>query len=393
VQLNVIADHVARVDAWLESLRGQAERFAIVYHGDCDGAVSAALFEHLLWETMDVADVRTLWVRTEQYDFEEALAALRKYAPDATIFLDLSIQNHPHKLRRVAEHTRLGTLVYDHHRQEDCLLPDQTLYLNPSITPEGHTEDSAPPCLFAARLAQRRIGRDFDWAACIGLIAEAGVERFLPLFRKLPQQFPRLFSARRIHSPEDVHTSKIRDITYAIGSAFWAEPGGYEASAYNVLTRMVTAYSLEPFFDPLVREAVKLIVLEKAVRAEIGHLTTEAEYNSFQIPDAALRYSEICSDYRVGGVVASRLARRYKDDIVVTGQEYHGRYLIEARCGARRRDDLALLLRQATKGLEPFSHGGHPAAAGASLPPASSPQFYVALEEAARDLRRGGAAT
>lgn len=384
--MEILADHVEQVAAWLDALPDTAVRFGIVYHGDCDGVISAALFDHVLKRTREDTEIHSIPVRTEQYDFVDALLRLSRHGPDAAIFLDLSIQNHLDKLQRAAEIASAGVLVYDHHSQDNDRVPANTLYLNPSITPEGESDTSPPPCLLAARLAEACTGTDFDWAACIGLIAESAVESFLPIFQKLPRQFPVLFPVRDITGPEDVYSCRLRDISYAVGSAFWAEPDRYEHLAFEILSRMILLNSPQAFFDRSNSEAQQLVHLERKVRAEINRLYIQGEYDSYYVPEASLRYTEVTSEYRIGGVVATRLSHRHKDDIVVTGQRYSGRYVIEARRGSRIGVDVAKLLARATRDLAPFSVGGHPAAAGATLPPDCSSQFFLALEAAAHGL-------
>jgi single-stranded DNA-specific DHH superfamily exonuclease len=380
VYLKALEKHTNRVNNWLADLPEAADKFAIVYHGDCDGVVSAALFDYILRESLAKSNIIHIPVRTENYDFEQALSRIDQFHPDVTIFLDLSIQNHPDKLKKASDATRSALLIYDHHSQYNSEVPANTLYLNPSVTPEGYDENSPPPCLFTARLAHIRFGIDFDWAAGIGLIAESAVDHFMPLFQKLPDQFPGLCPGTRIKSPDDVYECKLKSITYSIAAAFWARPGEFEQMAFDQISRMIKENTPLVFFSRHNNEARQLIRMEKEVRAEINRLTAEAEIHSYYAPETSLRYAEIESEYRVGGVVATRLVRKHKSDIVVTGQEYTGRYVVEARCGNDIKVNVAEMLKAATSDLNPYSVGGHPVAAGATLPPESSTQFFIELE-------------
>ncbi len=382
--MDITAQHVRRVQKWIEALSGASRRFAIVYHGDCDGAVSGALFDFIFRNVVDRPDIHHIAVRTEQYDFAQALAALESIRPDATVFLDLSIQNHPDKLKRASDATGKAVLVYDHHNQTNDTVPENTLYLNSSVTPQGHDEDSAPPCYFSAQLAERLIGTDYNWAAAIGLIGESAVERFMPLFRKLSGQFPELCPTGGITTPTHVQKSRFREISYAIGSAYWGPEGEYEQTAFDVLSGMIADYSPQSFFADDNLDARKIIDLEGKVRRAISRTFVETVANMYYDHRSALRYAEVSSEYRIGGVVATRMSHKYRDDLIVTGQDYHGRYIIEARRGSRRSDNMAALLERVTRDLDPFSTGGHPAAAGATLPPASAPEFFLALETVVR---------
>jgi single-stranded DNA-specific DHH superfamily exonuclease len=235
-----------------------------------------------------------------------------------------------------------------------------------------------------ARLVQRLSGKDFDWLACVGLIAESAADRYGLLFQRAYERFPELCSSRNKRSPEESCNDNIKNITYTVAAAFWAPPGEYERHAFGLLSRLVRQYSPRAFFDPSDLEARRLIRMEREVRSEINRQAAEAEYHSYYAPEISLRFAEVSSDYRVGGVVATRLAGKHKHDIVVTGQIYTGRYVIEARRGPSQSVDVAELLKQASRNLRPFSFGGHPAAAGATLPLESSSHFFVALEDAVR---------
>jgi len=384
--LNLIEDHIQQVNLWLETLMSTADRFALIFHGDCDGVISAVMFDYILRETMAKTDIVLIPLRTEQYDFEQALNTIEETRPDASVFLDLSIQNHPEKLIRAANATKQAILIYDHHSQYSSDIPDKVLYLNPSITPNGYDDNSPPPCLFAARLAQNRIGRDFDWIACVGLIAEAAVDRYLPAFKKVAQQNPDLCPARGIVTPEDVYNCKLKDITYAVSAAFWGPPGMYEQMTFDILAQMVKDEAPQSFFSRTNADAKKLLQLETDVHAEINRLAAEAEFHCYYNSETGLRYAEIESIYRVGGAVASRLVRKHHKDIVVIGQMYSDRYVIEARSGSRRSINVADLLKNACAELNPYSTGGHPAAAGATLKIDSSSEFFIALENAVADV-------
>jgi single-stranded DNA-specific DHH superfamily exonuclease len=381
-QMQVIDEHCRKVNDWLDSVARPASRFAIVYHGDCDGVVSGALFDYIFRETMHKADIRHIPVRTEQYDFVHVLEEFDRLRPDITVFLDLSIQNLPDKLNRMAGMTNRGILIYDHHSQQNDRVPENTLYLNPSITPDGYDENAPPPCYFSAKLAESRSKQDFDWVAAVGLIGESAVDRFLDLFTKISQQFPELCPAGGIHSASQVQRSKFRTISYAVGSAFWGPPGQYEQAAFDALTGMIDRYSPQSFFEPGNSDAGQILELERTVRREISRTFHETLANSYYDPATSLRYAEVSSEYRIGGVIATRMSRKFRDDLVVTGQPYDDRYVIEARRGSHRTENMAALLARAARDLHPFSTGGHPAAAGATLSLSSSSEFFLALETA-----------
>jgi single-stranded DNA-specific DHH superfamily exonuclease len=380
--MGVISEHIQKAGGWFEDVAKPARKCLIVYHGDCDGVVSAALFDYILREALHKSDIHHTSVRSEQYDFAHVLDEIERLRPDITVFLDLSIQNHPDKLSRFSELTQRGVLIYDHHNQQNDIMPDNTLYLNPSITPDGYDENAPPPCYFAARLAEARCKKDFDWVAAIGLIGESAVDRYIDLFTKVSRQFPELCPSGEIHGASQVQRSKLRTISYAIGSAFWGPPGQYEQTAFETLTGMVDRYSPQSFFDAENWGAARIMELESSVRREIGRTLHETLANSFYDPAASLRYAEVSSEYRIGGVIATRMSRKFRDDLVVTGQPYGDRYVIEARRGANRTENMADLLARASRHLHPFSTGGHPAAAGATLPLTASSEFFVALETA-----------
>lgn len=375
----IIDDHISKFEAVLAAVPKTTQRFAIVYHGDCDGVVSAALLGFLLKKTSATARVTFIPVRTEQFDFLEALDQLDNINPDFTFFLDLSIQDYPEKFQFAVSATKNLTIVYDHHSQTQTTVPQNVLYLNPSITPNGFDNESPPPCFFAAKLCQKVLGQDFDWVAGIGLIAESSVEHFLPLFQELPKKFPDLFGSRSVYTPDDVQNSKLKDITYSLGAAFWGPVGEFEHLALDALSRMIQENSPNIFFNASFQPAQTLIELETEIRNEIDRLTKLSEQYAFRPTGLPLCYVELTSIFRVGGVVATRLSHAFKQDIIITGQYFNNRFVIEARRGGSQKTDVSLLLRETVKGLQPINVGGHPFAAGASLPSESRIQFFYSL--------------
>lgn len=147
----IIEHHVAILEPILVASTKANQKVAIIYHGDCDGVVSAGLVGFLLKKVFTTPHVSFISVRTEQFDFSEALEKLESTNPDFTFFLDLSIQDYPEKLQRAVSATSGLTIIYDHHSQTQISIPDKVLYLNPSITTDGIDTASPPPCFFCSK--------------------------------------------------------------------------------------------------------------------------------------------------------------------------------------------------------------------------------------------------
>lgn len=189
--------------------------------------------------------------------------------------------------------------------------------------------------------------------------------------------FPDLFTT--ISTADDVHSSKLKDISYALSAAFWGPVGEFEQLALDALSRMIKDNSPNVFFSASFQTGQKLIELDNKMRAEVDRLTKLSEQYRQRPFGLPLTFLELTSQFRIGGVIATRLSRVLKSDIIVTGQYYNDRYVIEARRGSSQKADVSLLLRESVRGLPHINVGGHPFAAGASLPMDSRIQFFNSL--------------
>lgn len=377
----LIDKHIDQTIDFFNKIKNDINRVVVFYHGDCDGLISGNLFEFLLDGYYKISDIFCRSIRTEEFDFVEAYEYARNIGPDLCIFLDLSIQDYPEKLKNFSEISSLGIYIYDHHSQRQNSLPENVIYLNPSITNEGFDPKSPPPCYFAAKLCSKLMDRDYSWVATFGLLTEGMYDQCIDLFNYAKSIFPKL--GQRVSSPSLSHEydNGFQFISYTLGSAFHVKRGEEENAAFRLCKSIISSYYIDLFYDNLNQDLKLLTITQRKVSNEINYLFELAKTSPFRPLKGNLLYMEFHTELRVGGVVATRLSYEFPDDIIVTGQYFNNRFVVEARRGRNLSDKVNVLnlLLDSTDQLNPINIGGHPFAAGCSIGIEQRINFYHKL--------------
>jgi hypothetical protein len=385
----MIQDHVDRTLGLLRGISSTPRgRALLVYHGDCDGCASAALFGLSLRKLCPAWHIEYRSVRTEQFDFQSALTEIEHIKPELLVFLDLSIQDYPEKLGQAAAAASRATIVYDHHSIRSEPPAADLLYLNPSLAPSGeYIHPSPPPCFFAYDLLRRISGIDAFYVAALGIYSDRLADHFPEIFAQVSRSAPEILPAKPGMSPSEyIAESRFQECAHAIQAAFWGPPDVHEQQALAVLQDLASGKSPGSFFDDSNRGAKALRDNSRSVSLEIERTALLVLSNASRMRPYPLRYAEIHSPFRIGGAVAGRVARETPHDVVVVGQRYNDRFVVEARRGKHVSADVSVLLRTATTALSPINVGGHPFAAGAALVTDGRLKFVRALATAADDL-------
>ena len=182
-----------RADPWLTNAARSLHEFvaevpagtlAIVLHGDMDGVVSAGAVAAAIHRLQPGRRVAFKVVGTDEYDFADLDDWVASAHPVATIFLDLSIANHPAELARTARQSPHGCFVYDHHALNDRGFepPSGVLYRNPHVN-DGHSP------LFATFMFAWHFAGGFSTPLFLATLFAEGVDHAFPeLVRALVSQ-------------------------------------------------------------------------------------------------------------------------------------------------------------------------------------------------------------
>lgn len=333
--------------------RGQ--RITIVHDDDPDGICSAVLLSKACSELIFTVPS----IHTTEYGqslTQGLLRSLRRDAPDSIIFTD--VPAIPGDLlgeaRKIAQ-----VLVLDHHFPEAYR---GVVYANPRlIEPSAYL-----PSSFLAYHVSRRIGlsEDLCWIAGIGVLADHGVKSCRGLFRQLKSRFPDLVGGVRLTDAALMDDSPLGELTMVITSANIANPRKGAQTAFKALN------SAKSYRDILEGDSPESRVLRKwqgSVDNEFRRIIKDAKSNSRRVTPGVVLY-RFESPLRVKSLIANRLPRLFRKEVVLVIQKDGAYTHISLRRGDRNHTDLRSLVQQAIKGIPDASGGGHPEASAARLP-------------------------
>jgi len=274
----------------------------------------------------------------------------------------------------------IDVIITDHH-QLPPQLPDAFAIVNPAILDSDHPLASLPGVGVAYKLIEEIFSRyDFDPTryldlVALGIVADVAhlsrdtrylLQKGLAVLRETPRPGLRLLFENANLNAEEIGEDQIG---FSIGPRL------------NSLGRLSDANSCVDFFTRSDPE----VVLELATQLEILNVRrqelTERIFNETQ--EMVSTFPELDQDFPilvlqgptdwnpgVIGIVASRLVERYHKPVIILSEDRN-----EARGSARSVKGVGIseLISLASSLLT--SHGGHPMAAGVSLPLENVPQF------------------
>ncbi len=346
--------------------RGQ--KITIIHDDDPDGICSAVLLSKSCRKLTSTKP----GIHSTEYGqslTHGLLNALREETPASIIFTD--VPAIPRDM--LAEACKIaGVLVLDHHYPEPYR---EVAYANPRLL-----EPSAYlPSSFLAFHASRRVGlpSDFCWIAGIGVLADHGVKNCRSLFRLLKSRFPDLIGGVRMADAALMDTSPLGKLTMMITSANIANPRDGARTAFKALE---AASSYRDILEGDSREARELRSWHHIVQKEFKRIIKDAQSNVERVAPRIVLY-RFESPLRVKSMVANRLPRLFKKEIVLVIQK-DGTYThISLRRGDRNHVDLRSLVQRAIEAIPDANGGGHPEASAARLPTSQVDKFLKQIRE------------
>ena len=277
-------------------------------------------------------------------------------------------------------------IITDHH-QLPHQLPEAYVIINPVMLNLDHPLGSLPGVAVAYKLIEELFSR-YDLnptpyldLVALGIVADVAnlsrdtrylLQMGLPVLRHTPRMGLRLLYENANLVPEEITEDQIG---FAIGPRL------------NALGRLSDASTCVDFFtstDPeqVLELATQLETLNKRRQELTERIFNEAMDMISTYPDLDQEYPILViqgpADWNPGviGIVASRLVERFHKPVIVLTKDG-----IEARGSARSIPGIGIseLISQAGSLL--ISHGGHPMAAGVSLPLENVPQFRRRLAD------------
>ncbi len=327
---------------------------SLIYHGDPDGVVSAALVSAFFAKRFGRPLSKTYWVGTHEFDFK-GLSKWILYANTKYIALfDINIIANTQLLLQWRA-KGIHALIYDDHDVGHVEPPDNVTYLTPSRL---SLKRPVPPSLFATILEGSLQPQEITCAS-IAVIGENLREEYSDLIAAAPLPPDRLDEhVRRVvafylcseHNREDLSLRFIREILSAPIESLENKNKLPTASALDHIRYLVDSDVRTNLKDP-----------EEWINKKHG-------CNFF--------FKEVKAKTWVVGLVASNLRDASQRGISIAYQYFNGRIIVEARRQKNLPDlHLVTLLKALTRDVPVINLGGHPTAAGAAIHTAGRGNF------------------
>lgn len=353
-------------------LAGSSPLVGLLHHADSDGVCGAVLTAHLL--SQQTATVVPRSVATADFDFETVFRWLEAHSFDRVGSLDINYLSTEGALETLRDSAGCPVVVYDDHALGDEIVTFENLrYINPhraGLDASAH----APACGFAYSLLQDvRIAGASAAAVCmVGLVGEGVAKSFTA-------DFPELSDL----------TNRLRPIAYDVNSAY-SLPEGHSGQSVPwelladvlrqdspTITAAVELLETHPLRERLTANAA---MIDSEVRRTVSSL--DRRPNVQTASGLRIHLLHFGSPYAIVNWVASQVRQRTKPGLVVAMQDMpNGRTQIELRRSRGLKEpDVSGILRSLDDQVAYISRGGHPPAAGATIPTEQLEPFISAFK-------------
>lgn len=370
-------------DTWLQSAADAFLDFApslrgpvgVVYHADMDGAVSAAYISASLSRIAPKTELVTHAVATEEYDFSRLRAWAEPKRLKAMFILDLSIADSPETLSSLVAACDGPVWVYDHHRLRSAPPKDVTFW-NPT-TSSSATSPHLATFMFAYEVA-RGCGLEFPAELFLLCLFAEGVDH---AFSGIAEQV-----AGPLLPPGDALRERYRRwhrtrMATLVRAAFGGDDRGDEVVA--LLAKLALGEcSLE--------QAQRKLELNHgrtadAIRREIERTVAGWTHRIKEAKPEGRLVSVPMEGRSAAGPVASILRGAFPEFVILAWASWRDRIVFELRSKNGGPLDLVQSLTEVATEVTLYNFGGHPSAAGGSLPPDQLDRFQETLSRVLED--------
>ena len=312
----------------------------IFHHTDSDGMSSGILLQHLVQHATGI--IPQLYP-TEYSGIQEGLPLLHITTGNLThaLFVDLAIDEQLPFLKKLDK--IVSWYLIDHHE----LYHDRPNILKPqkfTTIPGGSypcaklVYDIAPPDAFRGK----------EWLACIGIIGDMGMKQWEPFLAET-------YKKNKWKIAKNYYDTILGTVCKMITSV---EATKSLPALYHLSTLLSKSKSPN---DIIKSSALKKIhnKVDKEINGIVKGLSSRVKGKSF--------YAEIDSPYNIKGPVSTLFSLKHPSTTIFLANKEENTY----RISGRRQDGkeaVSTILRTAVKGIPGAAGGGHPQAAGATVP-------------------------
>jgi len=318
------------------------DKYSLVYHKDSDGVCSAVLLSKILKnpDFQSPNDLPSIEISKELFK------KVNQY-PKA-VFVDLAID------QLNFQDIKTKTLVVDHHVTKNNLnqVTDNFVHVNPRLK-DPDIYIPASYLVYKILEKMKKNVKKYSWIASVGIVGDRGTKNCKDIIELTQKQ-------NKMDIKELDFISNLIEASKGVKGIMGI------SEAYNIF------YESE---SPVDIVNSKLIRYYHKYQKEINNLMTDFDYHSEYFPETNSYLYEIQSRYNVSGVLSTKISEKNPDAafFIYKTRNY---LFVSARCQTSR-INVGKILKELSEGMG--KGGGHPQAAGASVPKKYSEEFLERL--------------
>lgn len=328
------------LDRFRGFMEAKSDRKLLVWHGDADGASSAAMFMEFYKGFDHIPRKGPIMGR----DFVRTILDKK---PDLLVFLDLPVDQEMGKLERfLKEVPEMRIIILDHHIAEEDANQERIVHINPRF----HRKDAYIPGACMVYRMLEGLGfrvRPLIWMAAMGTIGDYGLQDCKALLGETREEYPFLMEG------ENPRKAKLGEGAEMVASA--ATLRGLKGVS-RCLKVMMDADGFEDFESDKTLRKWKLELDE-----EFGAVMHGFEEEKQEYPEGIVVF-EVKSPLSITSMVATELGTRLPEKIVMIRKRSRDQWKVSLR-NQQGRVNLGGIVKEAVQGIG--SGGGHEKAAAA----------------------------
>ncbi len=336
----------------IESLKkiNKKDVVVIIFHNDGDGVCSATLLNKFLikWRGKP-AD---LLITQPMPPNNNLIDRVKTTVPSKIIFTDLAIGSDLKLIKKFESISNL--IIIDHHEINRSPSSRKVSYYNPRLY-DKNVYKSASYLVY--KITSKIVDMsDSLWISAIGIISDYDITYSKDLLKEAKKKY-RCYLDKI--DQKSVLSSKFGKISDMIAAA--------KATKSISCEQMAEIFTRAKLPDDIIegRYADKLLKAYQKIQDELERLKIDIEKSAKVFGNVVLY--EFNSKYNFRSPLSSIISDRYPNKVIVVWNKSRGKVKLSARAKYKKYN-VGSILKRIARDMENTSAGGHPAAAGATIP-------------------------
>lgn len=362
---------VTAAEVWLRRY-ATSKQVLIAYHADPDGAVAATLIDKYLSKHLG-SSVKTVAVRTHEFDFAKLQQHLEETRFDALVALDINFASRPGFLAWLANDLGRPALIYDDHLvHEQPAGPEEFCYINPMINRQPVLP--VPACFFAYLTWSGKKDAELDRSKLpdlvdLGLFGESVLQDYVQELRLPTASVSSLRMATRTMYALYASVEWPTASDPILGKLRWALDNAADAAT---LARAMT--DLDEELGGVSRK------LDEFVRKSAERIVSSSTHHKLSTGGDLVIGQVEGSEFLAANLTASNVRNLLDRGVAIAYQQIGNRMVLELRRTRNlKKPDLDSVVERVAHMDGIINSGGHPPAAGLAVESSKLDEVLTAL--------------